>query len=825
MLNPTGLTLGEDGGSQTFTVALNAPPQSQVVLTFTSSDTQEVTVSPSTLTFEPNNDNNLLWSTAQTVTVTGVNDNTLGNDTATITVAVNDLASDNDFDGLSEDVTLTLTDDDQAALVVNPETITISENAGSNTFTVTLGSQPASDVVLEVATANTDEATVTPTVLTFTSTTWDTAQTVTITGVDDTLIRDDSVVTTVTVIDASSDDEFDTLEEEVLITLTDDDQDSDNDGVSDAQETLDNTDPNNGNDYVDTDGDGHPDQVETIAGSDPDESNSTPTDSDSDGVPDVVEDQQGSNPNDGSDVVDSDNDGIPDYVETREGTDSTDGNDYLDTDNDGVPDYVESNEGSDPNDATSYPDTDEDGVPDYVELQVGTDPNDASQYVDTDNDRVPDYVEARARTDVNDGTNYPDTDGDGVPDYQEEIDGTDSNNSQSFVDSDEGGVADYIESILFPRTGLPATNPNDPNDDTRDTDQDGVPDYIEVTTGTDPNDADSTPVDTDQDGVPDSVEIRQGTDPNDPRSRRDSDGDGVPDYLEDIEGTDKNDPNSTLTDSDNDGVPDVVEVIQGTDPNDALSFQDSDNGGKPDYVEIAEGSDPNNALDDPDADLDGIPDVEEQNAPNGGDANGDGIADYLQTNVASKPNPDTGAFATLEAQGECDFVNGYEIITEASLAVQDENGDYLVGLHDFELNCDGAGGSAEVTIIWDQVYDTSDWIYKKYLNNTYLDISSFVSFDTRVIGGVEKTISTYELTDGGDLDADGEVNGVIVDPAGPAVRVGFATTPVGRLLRTGGQAVSVARQNPFPTLLILLGSLWLFYTGLEYKKKAKAKVK
>jgi glucan-binding YG repeat protein len=67
-------------------------------------------------------------------------------------------------------------------------------------------------------------------------------------------------------------------------------------------------------------------------------------------------------------------------------------------------------------------------------------------------------------------------------------------------------------------------------DDVKDTDGDGVPDYIEDKDGTDPSDpADFT--DTDEDGVPDYVEEQDGTDPNDKDSFKDTDGDGVPDYV------------------------------------------------------------------------------------------------------------------------------------------------------------------------------------------------------------------------------------------------------------------------------------------------------
>ena len=97
-----------------------AQPASNVVLTITSSDTGEATVN-GPLTFTQAN-----WDTPQTVTVTGVDDNLVdGTITSTITVAVDDANSDNDFDPVNDQtVSATTTDDDVAGF-------TITETGGS----------------------------------------------------------------------------------------------------------------------------------------------------------------------------------------------------------------------------------------------------------------------------------------------------------------------------------------------------------------------------------------------------------------------------------------------------------------------------------------------------------------------------------------------------------------------------------------------------------------------------------------------------------------------------------------------------------------------
>ena len=73
---------------------------------------------------------------------------------------------------------------------MSPATSTTSrlrttEDGGTDTFTVKLGSEPTGDVVLGVVSSDTTEGTVSASSLTFTATTWSTAQTVTLTGVDD----------------------------------------------------------------------------------------------------------------------------------------------------------------------------------------------------------------------------------------------------------------------------------------------------------------------------------------------------------------------------------------------------------------------------------------------------------------------------------------------------------------------------------------------------------------------------------------------------------------------------------------------------------------
>ena len=212
----------ESGTTDTFTVVLDAQPASDVVITVVSSDTGEVTVN-SPLTFTPAN-----WDTAQTVTVTGSDDNLVdGTVTSTITVAVDDANTDDDFDAVADQtISVSTTDDDVPGftIVELDGSTDVDESGTTDTFTVVLDAQPTSDVVIALTSSDTGEATISGS-LTFTPANWDTAQTVTVTGADDLTVdgtQTESI--TVSIIDEISDNDFDAVADQtVSVSITDND--------------------------------------------------------------------------------------------------------------------------------------------------------------------------------------------------------------------------------------------------------------------------------------------------------------------------------------------------------------------------------------------------------------------------------------------------------------------------------------------------------------------------------------------------------------------------------------------------------------------------
>jgi hypothetical protein len=144
-------------------------------------------------------------------------------------------------------------------------------------------------------------------------------------------------------------------------------------------------------------------------------------DSDEDGLSDAQEAELGTDPAN----PDTDEDGLFDVAEVAAGTNPT----LNDTDGDGFGDNAEAVNGSDPLDPASVPpgeptiDTDGDMLTDAQEAELGTNP----ELADSDGDGLSDFAEVGFEPGSATGTdpNLSDTDGDGVGDGDEVTNGTD----------------------------------------------------------------------------------------------------------------------------------------------------------------------------------------------------------------------------------------------------------------------------------------------------------------------------------------------------------------------------------------------------------------
>ena len=211
-LSPTTLTVNE-GSTADYTVKLSVQPTADVTVNITGGG--DVTVNPTSLTFT-----SATWNTAQTVTVTAAQDDDGADDTLTVGHAIASSSAAEYIGATLDGLPVTVDDDESLGITLSPTTLTVNEGSTAD-YTVKLSVQPTADVTVNITGGG--DVTVNPTSLTFTSVTWDTAQTVTVTAAQD----DDGADDTLTVghaVDSSSAAEYVGTSLDGLPVTVDDDE-------------------------------------------------------------------------------------------------------------------------------------------------------------------------------------------------------------------------------------------------------------------------------------------------------------------------------------------------------------------------------------------------------------------------------------------------------------------------------------------------------------------------------------------------------------------------------------------------------------------------
>ena len=193
-ISPTELTLVE-GESRPYSVVLDTQPTANVtvrayvaVLTGTPVAT-DVSMSPSSgVTFTPGN-----WNLPQEITVTArQDDDAVADAPATLIHSVLGAAEYNGLD--TENVVVTITEDDTAGVTVSKMALTLVEGE-SGGYTLELTSEPTATVTVTLGGHAGTDVSVSPASLTFNAANWNTARTVTVTADHDPDTADDAAVT------------------------------------------------------------------------------------------------------------------------------------------------------------------------------------------------------------------------------------------------------------------------------------------------------------------------------------------------------------------------------------------------------------------------------------------------------------------------------------------------------------------------------------------------------------------------------------------------------------------------------------------------------
>ena len=222
VLSKTDLTVEEeDATGGTYTVKLSHEPSEEVTVTVTGQDTTDLTLSglsgTDTLTFSTTT-----WDDAQTVTVKAGEDSDAKNDSVTLTHT----GAGGEYEGVAEDLAVTVDDDETVSIVLSKTDLTVEEeDATGGTYTVKLSHEPSEEVTVTVtvkAGQDTTDLTLSglsgTDTLTFSTTTWDDAQTVTVKAREDADAKNDSVTLTHT----GAGGEYEGVAEELAVTVDDD---------------------------------------------------------------------------------------------------------------------------------------------------------------------------------------------------------------------------------------------------------------------------------------------------------------------------------------------------------------------------------------------------------------------------------------------------------------------------------------------------------------------------------------------------------------------------------------------------------------------------
>ena len=200
--------LNEGSDTSTFSIVLDDEPTGNVVYDLTTTDATQMSVFPASMTFTPAN-----WNVTQTGTITTVNESVVdGDHFETFRIELDAGLSDDCYSITPVNYVIQILDNETAGFSLSPVSGSLAEgNIQTASVSVVLTAAPLTNVIVDVQSLDTTEVTLGVTSLTFTPSNWNTAQTVTLTSVDELLVDGTQVVSITASINSASDAAFTSL--------------------------------------------------------------------------------------------------------------------------------------------------------------------------------------------------------------------------------------------------------------------------------------------------------------------------------------------------------------------------------------------------------------------------------------------------------------------------------------------------------------------------------------------------------------------------------------------------------------------------------------
>ena len=206
-----------EGSTVEVKVKLSADPERQVIIPITTNEqdaasSNDYSPMPDNVTFQAGETEVILDFIATS--------DSLNDDGESVKLSFGSQLPDQVDPGTPNETTISINDDDGASVKVTPTSLTITEGS-SQGYTVVLTSQPTANVTITVTPPSNPDVSVNKTTLTFTDSTWDDEQTVTVSAAHDT----DALAETATITHsaASTDTDYDGISVgSVNVTVIDD---------------------------------------------------------------------------------------------------------------------------------------------------------------------------------------------------------------------------------------------------------------------------------------------------------------------------------------------------------------------------------------------------------------------------------------------------------------------------------------------------------------------------------------------------------------------------------------------------------------------------